>query len=106
MESQERVAGVILAGGRSRRMGGTDKASLQLGGETLLERAVARLAPQVSDTVISAKGDLSRFASYAHPVVADSASDHSGRSPAFSPGSNGSPRTCLLYTSPSPRDRS
>jgi len=78
MESHERVAGVILAGGRSRRMGGTDKALLQLGGETLLERAVARLAPQVSDTVISANGDLSRFASYGRPVVADSASDHSG----------------------------
>ncbi len=78
MESHERVAGVILAGGRSRRMGGTDKALLQLGGETLLERAVARLAPQVADIVISANGDLSRFASYTLPVVADSASDHTG----------------------------
>ena len=37
-------AAVILAGGSSRRMG-TEKALLDAGGATLLERLVSRLAP-------------------------------------------------------------
>lgn len=78
MDTHERVAGVILAGGRSSRMGGTDKALLPLAGETLLARAIARLAPQVSHIVISANGELNRFAQYALPVVADRAPDYPG----------------------------
>jgi len=38
------ISGYILAGGRSTRMG-ADKATLQLGGKSLAERAVATLAP-------------------------------------------------------------
>ena len=64
--------------GRSSRMGGTDKALLPLPGETLLARAIARLAPQVSHIVISANGELNRFAQYALPVVADRAPDYPG----------------------------
>ena len=41
-----KIAGVILAGGLARRMGGGDKALLQLGGETLLARVIARRRPQ------------------------------------------------------------
>ena len=37
------IVGVILAGGRSSRMGGGDKPMLELGGETILARAVRRL---------------------------------------------------------------
>lgn len=47
------VAGLVLAGGRSTRMGGSDKAMTVLGGQTLLARAVARLAPQVKDLAVS-----------------------------------------------------
>ena len=39
--------GLVLAGGLARRMGGGDKALIRIGGETILERALARLAPQV-----------------------------------------------------------
>lgn len=38
--------GIILAGGRGQRMGGLDKATLSLGGITLLDHAIARLGPQ------------------------------------------------------------
>ena len=37
----ERVAAVVLAGGTSSRLGGADKASIELDGVTLLERALA-----------------------------------------------------------------
>ena len=78
MESHERVAGVILAGGRSSRMGMTDKALLPLAGKPLLAHVIARLAPQVADIVVSANGDLSRFAPFGLPVVADSVAGYPG----------------------------
>lgn len=46
--------GVVLAGGRSRRMG-TDKASLVLAGETLLEHAVGVLHEVFTDVVVLAR---------------------------------------------------
>ena len=42
------LAGVLLAGGLSRRMGGGDKALLEIGGETILSRMIARVMPQVA----------------------------------------------------------
>jgi len=67
--------GVILAGGRAQRMGGADKALLQLGGLSLVARVAARLAPQCTDLAISANGDPTRFAGIlpaaAVPVLPD-----------------------------------
>lgn len=51
------LAGVILAGGRSSRMDGRDKALLTLDGRTLAERAYERLAPQVEAVALSFNGD-------------------------------------------------
>jgi molybdopterin-guanine dinucleotide biosynthesis protein A len=65
------VVGVLLAGGLARRMGGGDKALRRLGGETLLARAIARVAPQVRVLLLNANGDPARFAAYGLPVAAD-----------------------------------
>jgi molybdopterin-guanine dinucleotide biosynthesis protein A len=70
--------GVILAGGLARRMGGGDKALLALGGRTLLERAVGRLAPQCAAIILNANGDPSRFGDPGLPVVADSVPGFAG----------------------------
>ena len=40
------IPGVLLAGGLARRMGGGDKPMRTIGGRTILERVIARLAPQ------------------------------------------------------------
>lgn len=48
-----RVCGVILAGGRSRRMAGASKATCMLGGRPLLARVVDRLAPQVDRLLVN-----------------------------------------------------
>tara|TARA_Y100000590_G_C15687643_1_gene1002212 strand:- start:1343 stop:1969 length:627 start_codon:yes stop_codon:yes gene_type:complete len=45
--------GVILAGGQSKRMNGVNKAYLTLDGETFLERAIKRAAPQVNKLIVS-----------------------------------------------------
>jgi molybdopterin-guanine dinucleotide biosynthesis protein A len=71
MVSPNRVVGVILAGGRSSRMGGGDKCLLPLAGRPVLASVIARLRPQVSDLIINANGDASRFADFGLPVIAD-----------------------------------
>lgn len=70
-------AGVILAGGQSRRMGGGDKGLLTLGGQTLLERVIGRLQPQVANLVLNANGEPSRFDTNL-PVIADSIDGFAG----------------------------
>lgn len=54
MADRGHLAGLVLAGGRSSRMGGQDKAGLMLGGQTLLSRVVDRLRPQVGPLGINA----------------------------------------------------
>ncbi len=73
-----KIAGVILAGGLARRMGGGDKALMRLGGETLLARVIARLTTQVGEIVLNANGDSERFAEFGLPVVADTVDDFAG----------------------------
>jgi len=73
-----KIAGVILAGGLARRMGGGDKALLEIGGETLLGRVIARLAPQVEALVLNANGDPSRFARFGLPVIPDTIGGFAG----------------------------
>lgn len=68
----EQVAGVILAGGLSRRMGGGDKCLREIGGKPILAHIIERVRPQVSALVLNANGDPTRFASFGLPVVADS----------------------------------
>ena len=70
--------GVLLAGGLARRMGGGDKPLRELGGRTLMARAVARLAPQCAALIVNANGDPARFAGYGLPVVADSVEGFAG----------------------------
>jgi len=65
------VAGVVLAGGQSRRMGGGDKCLLPLADATMLDFVLTRLRPHVGPVALNANGDPSRFSSYALPVVAD-----------------------------------
>lgn len=73
-----KTVGVLLAGGQSRRMGGGDKALRRLGGVTLLDRAIARLRPQVGALLLNANGDPARFTSFGVPVVADSVPGFAG----------------------------
>src|SRR6185503_16457339 len=74
----EQTFGLVLAGGLARRMGGGDKALIRIGNETILQRALSRLAPQVSGIVLNANGDPARFASFGLPVVADTVPDFAG----------------------------
>ncbi len=64
--------GVILAGGQATRMGGGDKGLRLLGGQSLLARVEARLAPQVAEMALNANGDAARFENLGMSVIGDS----------------------------------
>ena len=66
-----RVAGVILAGGLSRRMGGGDKALRSPGGKPVLDHVIARARAQVGPLVLNANGDPARFEAFGLPVAPD-----------------------------------
>ncbi len=72
------TAGLILAGGRATRMGGRNKAEIELAGQTLLARAIARGRPQVGRLLLNANRDPASFAKYGLPVLADTIGDHWG----------------------------
>lgn len=56
MTTSEKVYGLVLAGGRSKRMG-QDKALLRVDGETQLSRAVRLLEPLVDRVFVSTRDD-------------------------------------------------
>ena len=73
-----KIPGVLLAGGLARRMGGGDKPMRIIAGRTILERVIARLAPQCDGLILNANGDPARFAAFGLPVVPDSVADFPG----------------------------
>ena len=76
------ITGLILCGGRGSRMGGVDKGLQNYQGMPLAMHALMRLTPQVGHLMINANRNLAAYESMGVPVW-----------------------PCLLYTSPSPRDR-
>ena len=72
------VAGVLLAGGLARRMGGGDKSMAKVGGRPILERVIERVRPQVGPLILNANGDPARFRAFGLPVVGDSVEGFQG----------------------------
>ncbi|RUY16790.1 NTP transferase domain-containing protein, partial [Mesorhizobium sp. M7A.F.Ca.CA.004.12.1.1] len=72
------IAGIILAGGQSRRMGGGDKSLLPLGDGCLLDQVVSRFTPQIESLALSANGASARFLRFGLPVLADSVPGFAG----------------------------
>jgi molybdopterin-guanine dinucleotide biosynthesis protein A len=72
------IAGVLLAGGQSRRMGGGDKCLLPLGSKSILAHVIERARPQVTTLVLNANGDAARFREFNLPVVADGIAGFAG----------------------------
>jgi molybdenum cofactor guanylyltransferase len=72
-----RIAGVVLAGGRSSRMG-FDKAFATLRGELLLARAVRRLQAQVQTVALNSNTDRDRLLALGLPILPDTLPDHPG----------------------------
>jgi molybdopterin-guanine dinucleotide biosynthesis protein A len=67
----ERPAGVILAGGKSSRMGVARKALIEFGGQPLLSRVTDRLKAHLEPLMLSCESDSSDFDGFGLPVVPD-----------------------------------
>jgi molybdopterin-guanine dinucleotide biosynthesis protein A/rhodanese-related sulfurtransferase len=65
------LAGAVLTGGRSSRMGGVDKALLDWGGEPLVLRPVRALEQAGAEPVVTVGGDLARLGQLGLRAVAD-----------------------------------
>jgi molybdopterin-guanine dinucleotide biosynthesis protein A len=70
--------GLILAGGQARRMGGGDKALIEIGGRTILDRVIETMTPQCDALLLNANGDPSRFAGFGLPIIPDDVPDFAG----------------------------
>jgi len=70
--------GLVLAGGLARRMGGGDKARIEIAGVSILDRVLATLSGQCVDIIINANGDPARFADTGCVVVPDNVPDYPG----------------------------
>lgn len=71
------VTGIVLCGGRGRRLQGADKPLMHWRGEALAAQVVRRLRPQVAGMLISANRNLDAYRRLA-PVVADALPGHQG----------------------------
>lgn len=71
MPVRDYILGVILAGGRSRRFGGGDKALADLGEQSILARVIDRFRPQVDRLVLNINGDAGRFSAFGVETIAD-----------------------------------
>ena len=72
------ITGLILAGGRGSRMGGTDKGLQAWRGMPLALHALLRLAPQVGALMINANRNLGAYESMGAPVWPDPLPDYPG----------------------------
>ena len=78
MLARTKIAGVLLAGGLARRMGGGDKCLRPLAGQPILGHVLERVRPQVGPLLLNAHGDEARFAEFDLPVVRDVVEGHAG----------------------------
>lgn len=68
---QDKISGVVLAGGLGRRMGGVDKGLQIFNGKPLAHWVIERLAPQVDELLINANQNADDYATLGYPVIAD-----------------------------------
>ena len=66
-----KIVGAIIAGGRSSRMGGREKAFLELDSKPVILHVIEQFEPQVDQLVINANGEPSRFSGFGLEVVPD-----------------------------------
>ena len=72
------ITGLVLAGGRGTRMGGSDKGLQNFRGVPLALFTLLRLSPQVGEMMVNANRNLAAYESFGAPVWPDVLSDYAG----------------------------
>lgn len=72
------ITGVILAGGKARRLSGRDKGLEPFAGQPLVAWVIAALEPQVGEVLINANRNPDAYGAFGHRVIADALTDFQG----------------------------
>lgn len=72
------ITGVVLAGGKARRMGGVDKGLLELNGKPLWQHVADALMTQLSHVVVNANRHQEIYQVSGLKVIEDSLADYPG----------------------------
>lgn len=78
MSGQNKVSGVVLAGGMARRMAGQDKGLVLFNDRPLVAYAVAAMAPLVDQLLISANRNQAQYCQFGYAVLDDGNADFDG----------------------------
>ena len=76
--NKSQITAVILAGGKGRRLGGQDKGLVSYQGKKLIEHALDKIKPQVSEILINANRNQDEYKNYGYPVIDDEMHDFQG----------------------------
>jgi molybdopterin-guanine dinucleotide biosynthesis protein A len=74
----DRVTGLILAGGQGRRMGGVDKGLQSFRGKRLVDHVYERLAPQVGGVIVNANQNHDAYKTFGVRVLSDAIGNFAG----------------------------
>ena len=96
---QQEVTGLVLAGGMGRRMQGTDKGLVLLGGRAMVSYVIDVLRVNVAEVVVNANRNEQAYADYGVRVVADSIEGYQGPLAGIEAGMSVS-QTPWIYTCP------
>ena len=72
------ITGIILAGGKARRMGGEDKGLIEINGQAMISYVINSLKPQVNTLLINANRNIQIYEQYGYPVIIDQLADFQG----------------------------
>ncbi len=78
MDVQTKVTGVILAGGRARRMNDRDKGLINFKGKPMVSYAIAAISPISDQTIINANRNIEEYEKFGLPVISDQTDNFDG----------------------------
>ena len=70
-KTSHNITGVILAGGRAKRMDGQDKGLLRVNNQPMIKLIIEKLAPQVNTIIINANRNINEYQEFNYLVVSD-----------------------------------
>ena len=77
-DARANITGVVLAGGRARRMGGTDKGLVEFRGRPLVAYALDALRQAAGPILVNANRNGEDYAYFGYPVIADRSDTYDG----------------------------
>jgi molybdopterin-guanine dinucleotide biosynthesis protein A len=91
------LTGCVLAGGLGARLGGADKGWIEVAGQSLIERVLQQLQPQVDRVIINANRRVVDYAHFGWPVVGDTLPDFAGPLAGISAGLEAAVTNWVLF---------